>query len=159
MERRLVDEAIAEMLDREASRCDVSLRELSRRSDVKLTRLGDVLRRGKAMTVGEFSSIARALGLVPWQVVKQADDSAEDLIVSGLVHDDDDSVAPSEPEDLDESVPAYPTPTPTSDDDAVVVTFPTTPPDEDDENKPTESDYLQMAALDPGYPPDAENEQ
>lgn len=29
----------------------------------------------------------------------------------------------------------------------------------DDEQEPTEQDYLQMAALDPGYPPDAENEQ
>lgn len=29
----------------------------------------------------------------------------------------------------------------------------------DDEQEPAESDYLQMAALDPGYPPDAENEQ
>lgn len=53
------------------------------------------------------------------------------------------------------SAPPQPTPA----DDAVVVTFPTTPPAEDDEDEPTEQDYLQMAALDPGYPPDAENEQ
>ncbi|MDY3678140.1 MAG: helix-turn-helix transcriptional regulator [Actinomyces urogenitalis] len=47
------------------------------------------------------------------------------------------------------------------DDDAVVVTgrFPAAPPAEDDEQEPAESGYLQMAALDPGYPPDAENEQ
>ena len=30
---------------------------------------------------------------------------------------------------------------------------------EDDEERLTERDYHQMAALDPGYPPDAENEQ
>ncbi|WP_172121455.1 hypothetical protein [Actinomyces faecalis] len=29
----------------------------------------------------------------------------------------------------------------------------------DDEQEPSESDYLKMAALDPGYPPDAEDEQ
>lgn len=57
--------------------------------------------------------------------------------------------------------PAPTTPAPTSADDGVVVTgrFPVTPPAEDDEDEPTERDYRQMAALDPGYPPDAENEQ
>nr|WP_300338739.1 hypothetical protein [Actinomyces sp.] len=53
------------------------------------------------------------------------------------------------------STPPQPAPA----DDAVVVTFPAAPPDEDDEDEPTERDYHQMAALDPGYPPDAENEQ
>ncbi|MDY2940709.1 MAG: hypothetical protein SOS98_00040 [Varibaculum sp.] len=40
---------------------------------MKLTGLGDVLRRNKAMTFGEFVEISRALGLVPWKTMRQAE--------------------------------------------------------------------------------------
>ncbi len=50
----------------------MSLRELSRRSGVRLTRLGDVLRRGRAMTVGELEAIAESLGLDPVEVLREA---------------------------------------------------------------------------------------
>ena len=38
-------------------------------SGVKLTRLGDVLKRGRAATAGEIERIAEALGLEGWKVL------------------------------------------------------------------------------------------
>ena len=46
---------------------------LSEISGVKITRLGDVLRRGRVITVTEVNSIAKALGLVGWQVMRTAE--------------------------------------------------------------------------------------
>lgn len=53
----------------------MSQRGLARASGVKLTRLGDVLRRGAAITVHELDDISRALGLVGWQVLREAETS------------------------------------------------------------------------------------
>lgn len=68
-----IDRAIAEILDDALEASDYSLRALSRASGVRLTRLGDVLRRGKSMTTGEMEQISRALDLVPWRVIQEAE--------------------------------------------------------------------------------------
>lgn len=70
------DRFIAPLLDDELRGSSMSLRELSRRSGIKLTRLGDILRRGKAMTVGELNAICRALELVASEVVREAEEAA-----------------------------------------------------------------------------------
>lgn len=69
------DALVASLLDGELRDSSLSLRELSRESDVKLTRLGDVLRRGKAMTVGELRAISGALGLTASAVVREAEEA------------------------------------------------------------------------------------
>ena len=73
-----IDVCLSTLLLRRLEASDMSQRELSRQSGVKLTRLGDVLRRGRGMTTGELERIAGALGCVPWQVLKEA----EDLVVA-----------------------------------------------------------------------------
>lgn len=84
LQQNYVDEAVSAILSEVMEEKDLSLRELSRRSGVKLTRLGDVLRRGKPMTIGELEDIATALGLVPWKVLKQAETGEEqDLATKG----------------------------------------------------------------------------
>lgn len=69
-----IDVCLSTLLLRRLEASDMSQRELSRRSGVKLTRLGDVLRRGRGMTTGELEQIARVLGCVPWQMLKEAED-------------------------------------------------------------------------------------
>lgn len=44
-------------------------------SGVKLTRLGDVLKRGRAATAGEIERISEALGLEAWKVLFAAQTS------------------------------------------------------------------------------------
>ena len=63
-----LDTDIARLLSEQQKLSGVSLRELSRLSGVKLTRLGDVLKRGRAATAGEIERIAEALGLEGWKV-------------------------------------------------------------------------------------------
>lgn len=63
-----LDTEIARLLSEQQKLSSVSLRELSRLSGVKLTRLGDVLKRGRAATAGEIERIAEALGLEGWKV-------------------------------------------------------------------------------------------
>ena len=63
-----LDTDIARLLSEQQEVSGVSLRELSRLSGVKLTRLGDVLKRGRAVTAGEIERIAEALGLEGWKV-------------------------------------------------------------------------------------------
>ena len=58
-----LDAEIARLLSEQQKLSGVSLRELSRLSGVKLTRLGDVLKRGRAATAGEIERISEALGL------------------------------------------------------------------------------------------------
>lgn len=62
-----LDAEIARLLSGQQNLSDVSLRELSRLSGVKLTRLGDVLKRGRAATAGEIERISEALGLEGWK--------------------------------------------------------------------------------------------
>lgn len=64
-----LDTDIARLLSEQQTFSGVSLRELSRLSGVKLTRLGDVLKRGRAATAGEIERIAEALGLEGWKVL------------------------------------------------------------------------------------------
>jgi lambda repressor-like predicted transcriptional regulator len=77
LQQNYVDEAVSAILSSSMEDRTFSLRELSRKSGVKLTRLGDVLRRGKPMTIGELEDIAAALGLVPWKVLRQAETREE----------------------------------------------------------------------------------
>lgn len=74
-----LDAIVAQILDTELKESDLSLRRLAEVSGVKLTRLGDVLRRGRAITTGELEAIARALGLTPWKVLKEAEEAASAL--------------------------------------------------------------------------------
>lgn len=67
------DAEVASILDCALRDSDLSLRRLADLSGVRLTRLGDVLRRGRAMTVGELDAISEALGLVGWQVLREAE--------------------------------------------------------------------------------------
>lgn len=53
-----LDTGIAWLLSEQQKLSGVSLRELSRLSGVKLTHLGDVLKRGRAATAGEIERIA-----------------------------------------------------------------------------------------------------
>lgn len=64
-----LDAEIARLLSEQQKLSGVSLRELSRLSGVKLTRLGDILKRGRAATAGELERIADALGLEGWKVL------------------------------------------------------------------------------------------
>lgn len=64
-----LDAEIARLLSEQQKLSGISLRELSRLSGVKLTRLGDVLKRGRAATAGEIERIAEALGLEGWKVL------------------------------------------------------------------------------------------
>lgn len=64
-----LDAEIARLLSEQQNLSCVSLRELSRLSGVKLTRLGDILKRGRAATAGEIERIAEALGLEGWKVL------------------------------------------------------------------------------------------
>lgn len=63
-----LDAEIARLLSEQQVLSGVSLRELSRSSGVKLTRLGNVLKRGRAATAGEIERISEALGLEGWKV-------------------------------------------------------------------------------------------
>lgn len=84
-----LDAKVAQILDAALKESDLSLRRLAEASGVKLTRLGDVLRRGRAITTGELEAVARALGLVPWKVLKEAEEVASALDVEGAVPDVD----------------------------------------------------------------------
>ena len=64
-----LDAEIARLLSEQQKLSGISLRELSRLSEVKLTRLGDILKRGRAATAGEIERIAEALGLEGWKVL------------------------------------------------------------------------------------------
>jgi len=88
-----IDACLSTLLLQRLEASDMSQRELSRQSGVKLTRLGDVLRRGRGMTTGELEQIASALGLVPWQVLKEAEDlmAAERSSRAGLSMADDEA--------------------------------------------------------------------
>ena len=68
-----LDAEIARLLSDQQKLSGVSLRELSRRSGVKLTRLGDILRRGRPATVSEVNAIAAELGLIGWRVMQDAE--------------------------------------------------------------------------------------
>lgn len=62
-----LDTGIAWLLSEQQKLSGVSLCELSRLSGVKLTRLGDVLKRGRAATAGAIERIADALD--GWKVL------------------------------------------------------------------------------------------
>lgn len=64
-----LDAEIARLLSEQQKLSGISLRELSRLSEVKLTRLGDILKRGRAATAGEIERISKALGLDGWKVL------------------------------------------------------------------------------------------
>lgn len=68
-----LDAEVADILASKMEELTISLRELSRRSGVKLTRLGDILRRGRPATVSEVNTVAAELGLVGWRVVQDAE--------------------------------------------------------------------------------------
>lgn len=69
----LVGKQVAAILLAALEKSDITQNRLSEISGVKITRLGDVLRRGRVITVTEVNSIAKALGLVGWQVMRTAE--------------------------------------------------------------------------------------
>lgn len=73
-----IDAAVARLLDKIRASQHIALRELSRESGVKLTRLGDILRRGRAITVGELKQICTVLDERPSDVIEQAESTVPD---------------------------------------------------------------------------------
>lgn len=67
-----LDAEVARLLSEQQKLSGVSLRELSRKSGVKLTRLGDILKRGRAATAGEIERIAEVLGVEGWKILFSA---------------------------------------------------------------------------------------
>nr|DAL01850.1 MAG TPA: Helix-turn-helix XRE-family like protein [Caudoviricetes sp.] len=67
-----LDAEVARLLSEQQILSGVSLRELSRKSGVKLTRLGDILKRGRAATAGEIERIAEVLGVEGWKILFSA---------------------------------------------------------------------------------------
>lgn len=130
-----MNEATAKAIAAERAIAGITVRELAKRSGIPESSLNRVLGAQRDIKVNQIHKLAEVLGVYPHEIIEHA----ENL--------------------MDREQSRRPTPTPAPADDAVVVTFPAAPPDEDDEDEPTERDYRQMAALDPGYPPDAENEQ
>ena len=81
-----IDRAVARFLDEALAASPLSLRALTRESGVKLTRLGDVLRRGSPLTVGELDAISAALGLVGWEVMREVEEGVVvDVALDGVV--------------------------------------------------------------------------
>lgn len=76
LDRGTIGDRVVEILTEALEDSSMSQRALVRASGVKLTRLGDILRRGKAVTVRELDDIAAALGLEGWQVMRDAEESA-----------------------------------------------------------------------------------
>lgn len=130
-----MNEATAKAIAAERAIAGITVRELAKRSGIPESSLNRVLGAQRDIKVNQIHKLAEVLGVYPHEIIEHA----ENL--------------------MDREQSRRPTPSPA--DDGVVVTgrFPVTPPDEDDEERPTERGYLQMAALDPGYSPDAENEQ
>ena len=126
-----MNEATAKAIAAERAIAGITVRELAKRSGIPESSLNRVLGAQRDIKVNQIHKLAEVLGVYPHEIIEHA----ENL--------------------MDREQSRRPAPA----DDAVVVTFPAAPPDEDDEDEPTERDYHQMAALDPGYPPDAENEQ
>lgn len=67
-----LDAEVARLLSEQQKLSGVSLRELSRKSGVKLTRLGDILKRGRAATAGEIERISEVLGVEGWKILFSA---------------------------------------------------------------------------------------
>lgn len=77
------DDVVARLIDEYRAAHNVTLRGLSRASDIKMTRLGDILRRGRPMTLGELDAIAAALGVNPREFTGQARQIVADLGSAG----------------------------------------------------------------------------
>ncbi|MCD4549700.1 helix-turn-helix domain-containing protein [Schaalia sp. lx-260] len=72
-----IDQILSEILDEIRGDSGLSLRGLSEASGIKLTRLGDILRRGRAMTGNEIHAIAAALDRSGWRVFREAEERLE----------------------------------------------------------------------------------
>lgn len=96
-----LDAEVADILAAKMEELTISLRELSRRSGVKLTRLGDILRRGRPATVSEVNAIAAELGLIGWRVMQEAEcrigagDCVEGAVSASAVSEPADSASPT----------------------------------------------------------------
>ncbi len=96
-----LDAEVADILAAKMEELTISLRELSRRSGVKLTRLGDILRRGRPATVSEVNAIAAELGLIGWRVMQEAEcrigagDCVEGAVSASAVSEPTDSASPT----------------------------------------------------------------
>lgn len=64
---------VSVVLDERMTQQGVALREMSRATGIKLTRLGDVLRRGRAITPDEIDLVASQLGMRASEVVVEAE--------------------------------------------------------------------------------------
>ncbi|MCD4557200.1 hypothetical protein [Schaalia sp. lx-100] len=128
-----IDRILSEIFENYLGESGLSLRRLSEISGVKLTRLGDVLRRGKAMTGNEIHAIAAAFHRSGWRVFREAEErltSGEPLIHSALFE-------AASPPQADESE---------------VIELPTG-------HQITRADIDRAAALDVGYAPEMEWDQ
>lgn len=69
----LLGHQVSVVLDERMTQQGVALREMSRATGIKLTRLGDVLRRGRAITPDEIDLVASQLGMRASEVVVEAE--------------------------------------------------------------------------------------
>ena len=53
-------------------------RRLSEESGIGNTRCAEILRGNRVLTIDEFDSMCRALGLIPWMVMREAEESLDD---------------------------------------------------------------------------------
>ncbi|RTE47925.1 hypothetical protein [Actinobaculum sp. 352] len=68
-----LNRSVVDIFLREMNRQGLSFRALAERSGVPLTRLHAKMRCERALLVEEINSIADALGLVGWQVMREAE--------------------------------------------------------------------------------------
>lgn len=73
------DRAIARLLDRERDKQGLSLRDLDQTTGIHFVRVGRLMRGDRGMTLGEFESLCGALGLSPWEVMRDVEQAFENL--------------------------------------------------------------------------------
>lgn len=71
---RKLTEKLAQILADRAAELNLSLREIQALSGVPFATVGRVLDAKTSITMDKFEPIARALGLKPWQVMRQAEE-------------------------------------------------------------------------------------
>ena len=69
-----ITEVLARILATRAAELGLSLRDIQERSGVPHSTVGRILEAKTAISLDKFEAIARALGLTPWRVMREAED-------------------------------------------------------------------------------------
>lgn len=67
--------ALARILSTRAAELGLSLRDIQERSGIPHSTVGRILEAKTAISLDKFEAIARALGLTPWRVMREAEDA------------------------------------------------------------------------------------